>query len=117
MNQRNTKQKNPLNEFGPGTEAYVRGKVSFCRIASHIAGEELEKNNQWLQNRRASAINNPYTRLLITDPQIVVGRAGAKTAFETHLEKRFFRRKKDKVLCFEAVNKNSTKLPEVVIVN
>ena len=101
----------PLNGFEPGTEAYVKGTVEFSRVASHISGDELIRDQNWRRERGTNPVQNPYTRISLIDPEIVPSQSG-KSQFDIHLEQdRFWRATKDNKLRFTAENKNPNNLP------
>ena len=108
-------QKATLNDFAPGSEAYVRGRVRFGRIASHIAGEELKKDQKRKEAINREPIKDAYTTMTIFDP-VILSNSPTKTDFECFLEKhRFYQATKSGgELRFEAMNKNPKGLPKVM---
>lgn len=60
------------NDIAPDTYGFVRGTVTWSHIASHIEGEELEREIERAQSKgRIATENGPYTRINIDNAAIV----------------------------------------------
>lgn len=54
----------------PGETFYVRGKLTYGRLAKQVDGEELEKDKQRRAARGMRPIERPYTSATITDAYV-----------------------------------------------
>lgn len=104
-------QQNPLNLIPEGSEAYIRGKVDYCRIAKQIDGDALTRDMASRRQRGRDPIERPYTTLTLKDPTIVPISKDLNnmTALETLLHNtRFYSSAKDASKRFTSDNKGNS---------
>lgn len=78
------------NQLTPGKQVWVRGRVSYCRVTSQVAGVELDNANARRAKNNMRPINQPYTTITISNAQVIPVQAGAKTIEEQYVEERFY---------------------------
>ena len=103
-----------LNSLPVNDIIYVSGLVDFSRIASHIEGEELARDNERRVKNNMRPDNKPHTRMTISNAAVVCANPAAPTLSEQAIKERLYVSKAhpEKQMCFTAKNKTSS-LPAV----
>lgn len=103
-----------LNSLTPGTEFMIRGKLSFSRITSQIAGEELARRIESAKRNGMIPVERPHTTASITNAQVVYKDANNKTPEEIYAEESLWQSSShpERGYCYTAYNKGSY-LPRV----
>lgn len=78
------------NQLTPGKQVWVRGRISYCRVTSQVAGRELDNANARRKEHKMRPINKPYTTVTINHAQIIPVQPGSKTLEEQYIEERFY---------------------------
>lgn len=60
-----------LNDLTPKSLICVRGRLTYSRLAKHIDGEELERDNARRKASNGNPINRPYTTATICDARVL----------------------------------------------
>lgn len=104
------------SQLKPGTFMAVRGKVSFCRIASFIDGEELKRSDERKVANGGIATGRAHTTLTLTVPEVVPMTPGVTTNEEIYIASKFYSNKKTNTLQY-SITSTGNKLPTVVVRN
>lgn len=111
----------PLNSVPTGSVAFIAGTVRWSRIASHIDGEELQRDIARRQANGSSVIyDKPYTTITIDEAHVLYGDPNQPSQFEQYLDSRCYRsnstRNPAKGMLFTNVSR-SPYLPPVAVKN
>ena len=104
------------NQLAPNTIMMITGKLTYSRIKSQIAGEELEKDKQRRIQKGWNAIERPYTTASICDAVVNYANPQAKTLEDIYAEESLYQSSAQSGWCFSAVNKGNS-LPYVAVRN
>ena len=99
-----------IAQYAPCT-IYVRGQVVYSRIASHVEGQELAKQNQEAASKGRMPHAKPYTSITIKNP-VILDNGKLMPQVMQVLQERFYTNK-DGILMFSQESK-SPFLPTVV---
>lgn len=102
------------NKITPNTLFFIRGKVGFCRIASRVEGEELEKDIERRRSRGWNAIEKPYTTITIHDAQVLVRDQQNPSLAERYAMESLYVNK-DGITSYTANSKSPVSLPYVAV--
>lgn len=109
-----------LNTLTPKANILIRGKLSYSRLAKHIDGDELARDQQLSRTRGLQPIDKPYTTATVCQSEVQfknpagVNDPAARTPEEQYVWEHQYLSSNghDTGWCYRAVNK-SRNLPEV----
>lgn len=97
------------NMLTPGKTFMIRGKLTFSRVATQVAGDELVRDMQKRQQRRMNPIDKPYTTASICEAQIIYhpNPDGSKTNEDIYAEESLYQSTSNNATgwCFSGYNK------------
>ena len=84
-----------VNQLSVGAKIYVEGITTYSRLAKHIDGEELKKDQLRKKQRGMVIIDKPYTTISIEDAKIhSISKTGSLTLEEQFIQERFYMKQK-----------------------
>lgn len=103
-----------INSVPSNSKVYINGNVDFCRITSHIDGEELAADNANKVAKGIRGTDKPHTRISISNCVIDYADANAPTIAEQFIAERLYvsTAHPERNQCYTASNK-SRNLPAV----
>lgn len=97
------------NMLTPNKTFMVRGKLTFSRVVTQVAGDELVKDMQRRQQKRMNPIDKPYTTASICDAQVIYrpSENGMKTPEDIYAEESLYQSTSPTAtgFCFSGYNK------------
>lgn len=96
-----------LNMVEPSTY-FVKGNLTFSRLTSQIAGDELEKDKRRREAKGFIPIERPYTTATIHNAEIMRVNPDRKTNAEIYGEESFYRNAKQSGYSFTGNNKGKS---------
>lgn len=100
----------------PNTQLLIRGKVDYCRITSHIEGDELEKDKERKSKMGVTPIDKPYTSITIENPVVQLMNDQQPTIDEQYLMGKIYETKSEPKIKKYTANSKSPYLPSVSVV-
>lgn len=102
------------NQLTPDTYYYVKGNVSFSRVGNHTSDKEREKFNK----NRKYPLDKNYTTITINNARVMAKDPKNPTIEERYAaESLYTSSANNSGKCFTAINKSSTNLPEIRVMN
>ena len=78
------------NQLTPNKTIMIRGKLTYSRILSQIAGEELQRDMQRKAQRGISPIDKPYTTASICNAQVLYANPNQKTLEDIYADESLY---------------------------
>ena len=96
-----------INSCESGDLCWVRGRVTYSRVKTQIAGQELEEDKKKRLQRNLNPIDRPYSTITIKNAEILFDVPGAPTLFENYIQERFFQSNSHPEYgwCYTGINK------------
>lgn len=96
------------------TYVIVEGQLEFSRLASHIAGDELIRDQQNKAKNQMNIIDRPYTTVTLIDPKIVPkAQDGTLSVEEQYIQERFYTTQRDPSHLHYNINNTSPNLSRI----
>ncbi len=98
-----------INQLTPKSTIYIRGRVGYCRIASKIEGDELDKADKRAKERGTIPVGKPHTKLEITNAEILrIDANNPEPLLETYIKEHMYTKKSgdgSEGWCYTGMNK------------